>query len=173
MIAEMIQEVRIAPKTPHLLPKRTMLFLRALTCAFLMSCSSLGNGPSLNRAEQLAQEGRYSEAIATYREHIQERLNEPGRPEWENPNFYLLRIIDLQLKLAQPDDALRTCLEAEQRGIESSLISDRYRAIATWHEQRGDLHTAFEVLKTHRERDPLLFDAMLDRVGRTLTSDEH
>jgi tetratricopeptide (TPR) repeat protein len=127
----------------------------------------------VDRAEHLAGEGRYAEAIDTYRKHIQVRLDETTRPEWENPDFYLLMIVDLQLKMAQAKEALRTCAEAEQRGVEPTLISDRYRAIAAWYEERGDLVAAFNLLKSHRGRDPLLFDAMLDRIGREITIREN
>jgi hypothetical protein len=143
-----------------------------ITCVSWIGCTSLRNASLVDQAEQLAQEGRYLEAIETYRKHIEERLGESARPEWENPHFYLLQIVDLQLELAHPEDALRTCSEAQQNGVELALISDRYRAIATWYENRGDLIGAFQVLKANRERDPLLFDAMLDRVGRAITASE-
>jgi len=122
-----------------------------------------------DQAEQLTKEGKYTEAIDTYRKHIQARLDESTRAEWENPYFYLLRVIDLQLKMEQPNEALRTCREAELQGVDYTLISDRYRAVAGWYEGHGHLDSAFQVLKTNRERDPLLFDAMLDRIGRALT----
>ncbi len=158
----------------HLLRRlqRQTFHLLFITCLCLISCASLGNGSMVIQAEQLTEEGRYTEAIGTYRKHIQERLDDSTRPEWENPYFYLLRIIDLQLRMERPADALSSCREAEKQGVESILISDRYRAVASWHEQHGNLEAAFEVLKSNRERDPLLFDAMLDRIGRALTAPE-
>ncbi len=145
---------------------------RLLACMCLIGCTALDSSSLVDRAEQLTEGGRYPEAIDTYRNHIQERLDQSARPDWENPYFYLLRIVDLQLKQERPQDALRTCLEAERQGVETSLTSDRYRAIATWYEQRGDLSAAFEVLKSHRDKDPLLFDAMLDRIARAITASE-
>jgi tetratricopeptide (TPR) repeat protein len=138
------------------------------------ACGSWFQGsPALYRAEELSQQERYDEAIVMYREHIEDRLKERNRPEWENPHFYLLRIGDLQLRMEQPAAALESYHEAEQRGVEESLLSDRYRALAQWYSERGKLNEAFQVLKKNRGRDTLLFDAMLDRVGRELTATEN
>jgi hypothetical protein len=172
MLFRKIRQMKIRRVKRPLLYWITIRCLPLATCLYLLSCTSLRNGSLVDRAEQLAKECRYTEAIDTYRKHIEERLDESARPEWENPNFYLLMIVDLQLKMAKPENALRTCSEADQQGIEPALISDRYRAIATWYEERGDLADAFDVLKNYRERDPLLFDAMLDRVGRAITARE-
>lgn len=151
---------------------RHIAYLRLVGGMCLLGCTTLGGSSLADQAEQLTEGGRYFDAIDTYRKHIQERLDDSARPDWENPYFYLLRIVDLQLKQERPQDALRTCREAEQQGIDLTLISDRYRAIATWYEEHSDLSAAFEVLKSHREKDPLLFDAMLDRVGRAITASE-
>jgi hypothetical protein len=151
---------------------RHIAYLRLVGGICLLGCTTLGSSSLVDQAEQLTEGGRYLDAIDTYRNHIQERLDDSARPDWENPYFYLLRIVDLQLKQERPQDALRTCREAEQQGIDLALISDRYRAIAIWYEEHGDLSAAFEILKSHREKDPLLFDAMLDRVGRAITASE-
>jgi tetratricopeptide (TPR) repeat protein len=128
------------------------------------------NQSLVEQAERLTQEGSYQEAIDAYQRHIDERLTVRDKPEWENPHFYLLRIIDLQLRMSDPKAALATCKKAEQLGVEASLVSDRYRAIASWYSERGELKESFEVLKAHRDQDPLLFDAMLDRLGREMTA---
>lgn len=142
-----------------------------------MLCLMLGCFPiadtRIERAEQLKDAGQYQEAIELYKHHIDERLAVTDRQDWENPYFYLLQIADLQLHMAQPEQALQTCMEAEKAGVNPALVADRYREVAHWYEQRGDLKNSFEVLKRYRSRDPLLFEAMLDRVGRAMTAAEH
>ena len=140
-----------------------------LTLCLTLSCSPLTIS-SVERAEHLSEEGRFEEAIEIYRRHIQERQSVTDRPDWENPHFYLLQITDLQLQMSQPDKALQTCAEAEQAGVDPALVADRYRTIANWYEERRDMQAAFDILKRYRDRDPLLFEAMLDRVGRALTA---
>jgi tetratricopeptide (TPR) repeat protein len=149
---------------------------RATMLIALMSCSAcsswLASSPELYRAEELSQQERHQDAIAAYREHIEDRLTESKRPEWENPYFYLLRIGDLQLRLDDPTEALKSYEQAEEQKVEASLISDRYRAVAHWYIERDRLQEAFDLLQKYRDRDSLLFDAMLDRVGRALTEKE-
>jgi hypothetical protein len=143
-------------------------FLSFLSLLLFTACSSLQSSTLANRAEQLVEEGRYDQAIESYRSHIERRLAASDRPEWENPYFYLLRVTDIELMNSRPNEALKACSEAAANGVERGLISDRYRAIAAWHIDHKELQRAFDILKTHRELDPLLFDAMLDRVGRAL-----
>jgi len=142
-----------------------------LPLCLTLSCSPLTT-TRVERAERLSEEGRFEEAIETYHRHIQERQSVADRPDWENPHFYLLQIADLQLRMSQPDKALQTCREAEKAGVDPALVADRYRTIANWYEERGDMQAAFDILKRYRDRDPLLFEAMLDRVGRALTAAE-
>jgi hypothetical protein len=155
---------------------RLMYLLGNLSCLIILlltvGCSSFGSPSLAEQAERLAEESRTEDAIEAYRRHIEQRLNTSGRPDWENPYFYLLRIADLQLTMSKPDEALKTCVEAESKGVETSLLSDRYRAIAAWYIDHGDLQASFELLRRYRDRDPLLFDSMLDRVGRSLTANE-
>ena len=94
------------------------------------------------------------------------------RPAWENPYFYLLSIGDLQLRMGQPNEALASFKGAEEHHVEESLVSDRYRSVAIWYEEHGQLDKALEVLTKYRERDSLLFDSMLDRVARKMTAQE-
>lgn len=137
----------------------------------LPACSSwLGQSSALYRAEELTQQGNYEQAITSYEKHIQERVEVSGKPDWENPHFYLLRIGDLQLRQEKPLDALASYEEAERQKVEPTLISDRYRAVANWYLERGDLQQGFDLLTKYRDRDSLLFDAMLDRIGRELTA---
>ena len=127
---------------------------------------------NLEQAEELSRQNKIPEAIAAYRRHIAERMALDTRAEWENPYFYLILIGDLQLRQGDVNGALETFKEAQQKGVHVSLISDRYRAIARWYEERGDLEAAFQHLKKHRDLDPLLFDAMLDRLAREIVEKE-
>lgn len=149
------------------LPPLSLMTAVIIVCG----CASLSGESTLQRAEKLASEGRHQEAISAYNEHIEDRLSS-SRPEWENPYFYLLRIGDLKLLMAQPEDALQTFAEAEQHNVDPVLISDRYRTVAHWYLEHGRTQEAFDLLNTHRNRDSLLFDALLDRVGRSLTQTE-
>jgi tetratricopeptide (TPR) repeat protein len=144
-----------------------MIVVCSIGCGLLRSSTN-----AAQQAEELTQQGNYEEAISLYREHIQDRLAVTNRAEWENPYFYLLRIGDLHLRMEQPQAALDAYQEAEAHDIETGLISDRYRAVANWYIAHAQLQAAFDVLKKYRERDSLLFDAMLDRVGRALTKQD-
>jgi tetratricopeptide (TPR) repeat protein len=104
-----------------------------------------------------------------YREHISNRLEVADRPEWENPYFYLLNVGDIELKRGDVDKALAAYEEAERQRVDLPLVADRYRAVAVWYEEHGQLQKALEVLTKYREKDPLIFDSMLDRVARELT----
>jgi hypothetical protein len=152
-----------------------------IICTLLLTGCSI-RSEDLHRAEVLAREGRYDEAIAAYREHMQSRLQVTDRPEWENPYFYLILIGDVQLSRGDPLAALTlyqeaelklaSCQDPEAKSFHESLLSDRYRAVATWYMKHDQLQQALELLQRHRARDPLIFDAHLDRVARTLTAKE-
>ncbi len=72
-----------------------------------------------------------------------------------------------------PDEALATYLQAASRGIHDSLISDRVRMVASWHESKGQISEAMSILSAHRALDPLLFDASLDRLAKELSRKEN
>jgi hypothetical protein len=149
----------------------TCVLLSVTTC--LSGCGLLSKSPNAaNQAEEFTQLGQYEEAIQLYREHIESRLSVSNRAEWENPHFYLLRIGDLYLRMEQPQAAIDAYRDAEAHKVEDSLISDRYRALAHWYIEHNQLQAAFDLLKTYRGKDSLLFDAMLDRVGRAMTAQE-
>jgi len=141
--------------------------------AHMSACvESYSGAERVRRADELTREGQYDAAISMYREHMDERLLVSNRPDWENPFFYLLLIGDVQLGRGNPHDALSAYEEAESKKVDPSLISDRYRAVGRWYEEHDQLPQALEVLERYRDRDPLLFDAMLDRVAKKLTAQE-
>jgi hypothetical protein len=117
--------------------------------------------------------GKHDEAIGLYRAHMEERQQLTSRPVWENPSFYLLLIGDIELNKDAPQEAHSRYLEAAARGIHPSLMSDRIRSLARWYEERARLREAFDLLAAHRELDTLLFDAMLDRIGKAMTKAEN
>jgi hypothetical protein len=79
---------------------------------------------------------------------------------------------DVELRRGDPEAALRLYTQADQEQLSSSLVADRYRALAAWHLDHGQFEKALDVLKAHRARDPLLFDAMLDKVAKEMTRRE-
>ena len=156
-----------------------MQHLRFLIILFLL-CLSNGCGvrpPAgtefVRNAEEFTRKADYDSAIRAYRRHISSRLSDSDRPEWENPWFYLLLIGDLQLRQSHPDEALTTYLQAASRGIHESLISDRVRMVASWHEAKGQIGEAMAILSAHKALDPLLFDASLDRLAKELSRKEN
>jgi tetratricopeptide (TPR) repeat protein len=155
----------------------TQLLTRLLRCsctvvllvgAPLSACTPYGS-ERLREAEQLSREGKHEEAIAAYKAHMESRLGVTNRPEWENPYFYTLLIGDVYLGKDEPIQAISAYEEAEMRGVHPSLVSDRYRSVARWYEDRHEYKNAFDLLVKYRSRDTLLFDSMLDRIGRTMT----
>ncbi|MBX7143246.1 MAG: hypothetical protein K1X79_02230 [Oligoflexia bacterium] len=153
--------------------------LKRTFCAILSiglaSCSAIWPDYAihLKRAEELSRQEKYDEAIAEYREHMKLRLSLEKRPDWENPYLYLLMIGDIQLARQQIDAALATFELAEKNHVDNNLISDRYRAVASWYEKHDQLNLAIDTLKRYRDRDPLLFDSMLDRLAKELVHREN
>ena len=146
------------------------------TVAFLqvVGCSNITSSPDLvTQAEADLEVGRYDQAIEAYRSHRDERLEASDRPDWENPHFYTLLMGDVELRRDQPERAMQLYQQAEREQVTPTLVTDRYRAIATWHTEHDQLDEAMTVLKTHRARDPLLFDAMLDKVAKKMTAREN
>ena len=147
---------------------------RLFLCVLLLAGCHEMFGPAvhLKNAEQYSRQQNYDKAIEEYRAHIADRLHVHNRPEWENPYFYLILIGDLQLLQEKPEEALKSYNEAEADGVDTSLVSDRYRSLAHWYETRGNFEKAVEILKIRREQDPILFDAMLDRVSKEIVHEE-
>ncbi len=145
-----------------------------LTFFLLLSagCSALMSKNKAQIAEELTRQGKYSEAIELYNQHIQERLEVKDRPEWENPYFYLILSGDIQLGTGDVDLALQTFIEADKKGVDRYLISDRIRSIAKAYEEKNQLDKGISLLLEQRSRDPLLFDTMLDRLNKAKTLQE-
>jgi tetratricopeptide (TPR) repeat protein len=146
----------------------------ALVLVLLSGCFSGRGGEYgfLERAEELSREGKYQEAIEAYRSHMAFRLKVPKRPEWENPYFYLILIGDIQLGQGLIEEAEKSYALAEENKVDEYLVSDRFRGIARWYEEQGKLSEAIEFLGRYRDRDPLLYESMLDRLAKELTLKE-
>lgn len=138
----------------------------------ISGCWSFNRPSKLQKAEELSRQKRYADAIVAYHEHMNERLAIRNRPEWENPYFYLILIGDIELGTDKPEDALNSYLEADQKEVDKYLVSDRIRSVARWYEEKNEYDKALQVLIKHREKDPLLFDAMLDRINKAKTARE-
>lgn len=149
-------------------------------CLMLSSCQggffyrsfSVSSQTYLEQADYLIGEGQLDQAIEMYKRHIDYRLGVKNRAEWENPYFYYLLIGDLYLKQDKPEESLAAFELAEDKNVERPLLSDRYRLVAGWYEKHNDLKQAVSVLKKYRDRDELMFDAMLDRLSKELTRQE-
>ena len=155
--------------------RRPMWFRAGLLVLLLglSGCFRSSERDHLRRAEEFTRQNKFNDAIETYRRHIAYRLSLKDRPDWENPYFYLLIIGDLELRQESLDNALSAFSEAEKKGVEAGLVSDRYRSLGTWLEKKGRLTEAIKLLSDFRDRDPLLFDAMLDRMAKDLTAQEN
>jgi len=131
-------------------------------------------GPYRNaeQAEEFLRQGKFDDACESYRKHVEDRLANKDRPEWENPYFYYLIIGDIKLRDGKVKEALAAYEFAESKKIDSQLVSDRYRYVAQWYEKKGDFRNAMAILQKYQDRDPLLFDAVLDRVAKELTKIE-
>lgn len=152
----------------------------AILCvlAMLLSCATISTrswesySKYLREAEAYERQGEFLEAIKAYRQHIQKRLENENRAEWENPAFYRLLIGDLYLKESQVEEALREYEEARSEGVAQSLVADRFRLVASWLAEQGQTQEAIEVLSRYRNEDPILFDLMRDRLAREKVAQE-
>jgi tetratricopeptide (TPR) repeat protein len=148
----------------------------ALTLLFLANCQGFhlftSANSALEEAENTAREGNTKEAILLYQQHLEKRLAVKDRPDWENPYLYLLTIGDLELQQGNVDAALEYYQQAETKQVSKELISDRYRGVALKYESTNQLEQACTILKKYRDRDPLLFDGMLDRISKEIVTRE-
>ncbi len=144
------------------------ILILSLVSSCRLITHGFGHEDSLQKAEEFLRQERFDEAIAAYHRHIDFRLSIKNRPEWENPNFYLLMIGDVQLNQGKIEEAISTYQEAEKNGIEQTFISDRYRSVAAWLEKRDRLKEAVDILSKRRDLDPILIDSVLDRLSKEL-----
>lgn len=151
-------------------------FSFSIALLFILGCKSsyfnLGPYRNAEKAEEYLRQGKLEEACESYRKHVEDRLADKDRPEWENPFFYYLIIGDIKLRDNKVKDALAAYEFAESKKIDSQLVSDRYRYVAQWYEKKGEYKNAMKILEKYRDRDPLLFDAVLDRIAKELTTIE-
>ncbi len=154
-----------------------LILLASCSPIFLAGCLyarfyTIGSSDNLKLAEELSRQGKYDEAIGAYREHLEERLSLTNRPSWENPYFYLILIGDIQLGQNKPEEALGSFKEADSKGVDQYLVADRIRETASWYEKQNRLEEAIKLLNEYREKDPLMFDSMLDRLSKELVKRE-
>lgn len=125
-----------------------------------------------SRAEELAEEGEYAEAIIAYQNHIQRRLQSIDRPHDENPYFYYLLIGDLYLKLDDFSSAEQAYLEAKAQDVNKESLIDRFVQLAEFQAAKGNYDQAISVLQQYRDLHPLIFDGKIDEVHKALIAHE-
>ncbi len=149
------------------------VFSLLLIIYFSSSCyHSIYSSPYKEKAIKSVESKEYDKAIAFYRDHIAERLTNEDRPKWENPYIYLLDIGDLYLEQDMIDKALATYMEAETKNVDKKYITDRLKLVAYWYEKRDEYFKAIDHLNKYRERDPLIFDLIADRLAKTVVAKE-
>lgn len=149
-----------------------VIFTTLAICGCSSSYFKFGPYRNAEQAEEYLRQGKLEEACESYRKHVEDRLANKDRPEWENPYFYYLIIGDIKLRDNKVKEALAAYEFAESKKIDPQLVSDRYRYVAQWYEKKGDYKNAMVVLQKYQNRDPLLFDAVLDRIAKELTNIE-
>jgi len=151
-----------------------ILITLALGCQpfFVVKTWRVGEYSALREAEEASRSNDYDGAIEAYKRHIALRLQAENRPDWENPHFYLIIIGDIYLRQNRLAEALASYDQAATKGVDQLMVGDRYRALSTWYEKHGDLRQAMEILQKHRDIDPLLMDATLDRLAKSLSQHE-
>ncbi len=136
-----------------------------------LACSV--RSPSLaNKADEAKKAGDFKKAISLYQEHMDRRLEVKNKPEEENPYFYLILIGDCYLSLNEYENAKSKYLEAKEKEVFNQLVSDRIRKIADIKAETKDFDSAINLLREHRELDPLLFDGRIDELHKEMVSYE-
>lgn len=164
----MTRSSRSAVRTALICPAAVFVLISVSSCrgfAGRLSRPEHCRTDCLRVAEALIDEADFDGAIMAYERHMDLRLASEKRPADENPYFYLLMIGDVHLRQGKVAQALLAYDSAERKGISAA---DRYRAVGSWYEDRGELQQAIDILTKYRDRDELLIDAMLDRISRTL-----
>ena len=135
-------------------------------CLFLRTVSHA------DTARELAAEGKYQEAIASYERHIESRLKDKDKPADENPYFYYLLIGDTYLKLDDPNNAQRYFTLAKQNQVDTPFLSDRFRQLAYWYSDKRNYKEALHLLETHRALDEINFDYAIDEIHKAMIAAE-
>lgn len=125
-----------------------------------------------NNAKELKEDKEFFKAIEQYQKHIDTRLAVKNRPEWENPYLYYLDIGDVYLEMNDEKSATKYYEMAEDKKVKPAYVNDRYRYVATWYEEKGDLKSALKQLKKYKDRDPDLFNLMMDRIAKEIVKKE-
>lgn len=120
----------------------------------------------LIKAESFYEAGKYEDAIREYERHISMRQEEK-RQEWENPDFYQIRIASLYLKLDKVDEALKTIKIAEQKKVEKDLILDGIREIAEYLAAHDKIDAAIDLLDSYKSYDETYVDGLVDKIGKS------
>jgi len=144
----------------------------ALSILALSACIDVTDRSNRARADQLSREKKYQEAIDEYWRHIDKRLAVKDRPEWENPYLYLLDIGDIHKEQGDIAEALRCYQMAEEKGVKQGYVNDRYRSVADWYEERGRFGEALQHLEKSRDKEPVMFDLMRDRIARRVVKEQ-
>ncbi len=147
---------------------RSKFIFLSLFC--LLSCTNVSGR---QKAAQLNQDKKYEEAITEYKKHIEARLAVKDRPEWENPYIYYLDIGDIYLEQDDLEKAMSYYKLAEINGVKQDYVNDRFRQVANWYESKGELEKALKHLEQYQDRDPILFDLMLDRIARKIAEEQN
>lgn len=92
---------------------------------------------------------------------------EEKRQEWENPDFYQIRIASLYLKLDKVDEALKTIKIAEQKKVEKDLILDGIREIAEYLAAHDKIDAAIDLLDSYKSYDETYVDGLVDKIGKS------
>lgn len=152
----------------HLASSLKKMAAMVIACLSLSSCvvfSYYSSETDLMRADKLMRDKKFPDAIQAIERHVAARLKIENRPDWENPYFHYLTIGDIYLQMGEPEKAVSAYELAEKKGVETTLVGDRYRYVASWYEKQGKLREAIAFLEKYRDRDQLMMDLMLDRLA--------
>ncbi len=147
------------------------LLLLGLLLFVIFACSH-NNNYQLTKALQATESKHYGQAIEYYQKHIKIRLKEKDRPKWENPYIYYLDIGDLYLMQKDPNSALTYYLDADEKKVEAGYVNDRLRFLAEYYYKNNEKQKAIEHLKKYKNRDPLIFGLMLNRIAQQIVAEE-
>lgn len=138
----------------------------------LFSCAGSHMQSDAKKASEFRASKDYDEAIKAYIRHIDKRVKTKEKPEWENPYIYYLDIGDIYLQQENIEKALEYYLLADKENVKKTYVNDRLRNIGDFLVEKKEFERAIEHLTTYRERDPLLFDLMRDRIAKQIVAQE-